>query len=204
MEKDISTEEKIKETARKIFIEKGFGSTRTREIAEAAGINSALLNYYFRSKEKLFEIIMMESVQEMFAFIFETIQNTSTSLSQKIDSIINHYIDIFLRNPNLPLFVLNEIQSNPERFMQRSAISHDSLISSPFYLELKEHLDKKNIDIIPLHFFVNMISMSILPVIAKPIVGYLHKMDEEQYIAFIEERRRYIPMWIKSIIKLDE
>lgn len=71
MEKDISTEEKIKEAARKIFMEKGFGSTRTREIAEAAGINSALLNYYFRSKEKLFEIIMMESVQEMFAFIEE-------------------------------------------------------------------------------------------------------------------------------------
>jgi AcrR family transcriptional regulator len=204
MEKDISTEERIKEAARKIFLEKGFGATRTREIAEAAGINSALLNYYFRSKEKLFEIIMMESVQEMFAFIFEIVQSKTITLSQKIDKIISHYIDIFLRNPNLPLFVLNEIQSNPERFMQRSTIPHDALMISPFYLELKEHLDKKNIDIIPLHFFVNMISMSIMPVIAKPIVGYLHKMNEEQYIDFIEERRKFIPMWVKSTLKLDE
>lgn len=204
MEKDTSTEKRIKEAARKIFLEKGYGSARTREIAEAAGINSALLNYYFRSKEKLFELIMMESVQEMFAFIFEIVQNKTTSLSQKIDGIVNNYIDIFLRNPNLPLFVLNEIQSDSDRFLKRTTIPHDVLLSSTFFIDLKKHLEKKHLDIMPLHIFVNIIAMSIMPVIARPIVGYLHNMDENSHTAFIEERRRLVPMWVKEMIKLDE
>lgn len=204
MEEITNTEKKIKEAARKLFLEKGYGSTRTREIAEAAGINSAMLNYYFRSKEKLFDIIMMESVKEMFSFILEIANDKTTTLSQKIDQIINNYIDIFLRNPNLPLFVLNEIQSDSERFLRRTTIPHNVLLDSPLFLDIKNHLKKKNLNMIPLHIFVNMISMSILPVIAQPIVGYLHSMDDKQYITFIEERRVLIPKWIKEMIKLDE
>ena len=62
-EKEISTEEKILEAASKVFTEKGFAGTRTRDIAEHAGINLALLNYYFRSKEKLFEQVMKAKCQ---------------------------------------------------------------------------------------------------------------------------------------------
>ena len=64
--KDISTEERIKAAARKVFHQKGFAGTRTRDIAEEAGINHAMLNYYFRSKEKLFEMVMMETMAQFF------------------------------------------------------------------------------------------------------------------------------------------
>ncbi len=66
---DSSTEEKIKEAARVVFMKKGFAATRTRDIAEEAGINLALLNYYFRSKEKLFELVMFEKFQKFFGII---------------------------------------------------------------------------------------------------------------------------------------
>jgi len=204
MEKDRTTEERIKEAARKIFLEKGYGSARTREIAEAAGINSALLNYYFRSKEKLFEIIMLESVKEMFSFIFELAQDKTTTLSYKIEAIVNNYIDLFVDNPNLPLFVLNEIQADSEKFMKKTTIPHDVLLASPFFTDLQKHLEKQNINILPLHVFVNIIAMSIMPVIAKPLVRYLHNMDEQHYSTFLEERRKLIPMWIKKTIQLDE
>src|SRR3990170_3876838 len=91
---DPSTEEKIKEAARIIFTQKGFAATRTRDIAEAAGLNLALLNYYFRSKEKLFDIIMMESLQYFMKGIGEIVTNEESSLEDKVSGIVSHYIDM--------------------------------------------------------------------------------------------------------------
>ena len=65
-ETNLSTEEKFKEAARVVFTRKGYAATKTRDIAEEAGLNLALLNYYFRSKEKLFEIIMLEKITQLF------------------------------------------------------------------------------------------------------------------------------------------
>ena len=73
MIEDSSTEEKIKAAARKVFTRKGFAATRTRDISEEAGINLALLNYYFRSKEKLFDLVMMENMQHFLIGMKEVI-----------------------------------------------------------------------------------------------------------------------------------
>ena len=84
LETDPSTEEKIKNAARIVFHKKGFAATRTRDIVEEAGINLALLNYYFRSKEKLFDIIMFESMQHFFKAISEVFNDDKTTLENKI------------------------------------------------------------------------------------------------------------------------
>ena len=78
-EKEISTEEKILEAASEVFTEKGFSGTRTRDIAEKAGINLALLNYYFRSKEKLFEQVMKAKILIFFGQILPIITNEKTT-----------------------------------------------------------------------------------------------------------------------------
>src|SRR6478736_8171749 len=105
-QKPASTEEKIKVAARKVFLRKGFSATRTRDIAEEAGLNLALLNYYFRSKEKLFEIIMMEKLQQLFGIIIPLANDPSTSLDEKLKTIAGEYIDMLSANENLPLFIL--------------------------------------------------------------------------------------------------
>src|SRR5215203_1539650 len=94
LEADLSTEEKIKDAARKVFTQKGYSATRTRDIAEEAGINLALLNYYFRSKEKLFEQVMMERMQQLFGTLLPYIIDAQTSLDDKLDLIVTHYIDL--------------------------------------------------------------------------------------------------------------
>src|ERR1044071_9731716 len=104
---EASTEEKIKAAARKVFMQKGYGASRTRDIAEAAGINLALLNYYFRSKEKLFHEIMLERVQKLFGTIAPILMDDSTSLEKKIQLMAPKYIDLLTENPDLPMFVLN-------------------------------------------------------------------------------------------------
>ena len=115
---DLSTEEKIKEAARKVFTQKGYAATRTRDIAEAAGINLALLNYYFRSKQKLFELVMAEKLQKYFGVLAPVLNDGSTSLETKVESIASKYIDLIIENPELPLFVLSEVRNNPEHFIK--------------------------------------------------------------------------------------
>jgi AcrR family transcriptional regulator len=112
---DNSTEEKIKEAAAKVFTQKGFAATRTRDIAEEAGINLALLNYYFRSKEKLFDLVMMESLQKFLLGVREILNDVNSSLTEKISQLASHYIDLLKVNTDLPLFILSEIRANPAR-----------------------------------------------------------------------------------------
>ena len=204
MEKESVTEEKIKEAARKVFMEKGYGQARTRDIAEEAGINLALLNYYFRSKEKLFDIIMEESLHEMFHLVTSIVDDKETSLEQKIELIINRYMDSLLENPHLPLFVLSEIQANPKKLLERVGIPDNLIMQSYFYKQIEEQLEKNGMGNMPaLHFFINMLSMSIFPVVAKPLLMALHgSITNEGYMTFINERRKLIPQWTKAMLKM--
>lgn len=204
MNKDQTTENKIKEAARKIFLEKGYGLTRTRDIAEAAGINTALLNYYFRSKEKLFNIIMNESIRELFSNLFEIIHNEGTSLSFKIDAIVNCYADVLSSSPNLPLFVLSELQSQPELFFKQVGTPKNLLLKSCFFTQLEALIKKNKLKIKPLDIFINTIAMVIVPLIARPIMIHMHSMNNDVFNSFINERRKSVPVWIKEMIKLND
>src|SRR5579863_8490992 len=104
--KESSTEDRIKEAARKLFTQKGFAAIRTRDIAEEAGINLALLNYYFRSKQKLFDLVMMENFQEFIKGITVNFTDESLTFDQRIDKVVTAYIDMLTRVPDLPLFIL--------------------------------------------------------------------------------------------------
>lgn len=204
MKTDETTEIRIKETARKLFQEKGFDAVRTREIAEAAGINSALLHYYFRSKERLFHLIMVESINEMFSFLRQLIQDESTSLSEKIDLIVDGYIEVIRTNPNLALFVLNELHVDSGKLIKESSIEKNMLVESVLFQQIKEQFDKKSIKISPLHIMLNTISLSVMPVIARPLIGYLYDEEVKDVANFLEERRKLIPAWIKGMLQLDE
>lgn len=204
MEKDITTEEKIKEVARRLFHQKGFGMTRTRDIAEEAGINIALLNYYFRSKERLFEIIMSESFHKLIQFLTEIINNQKLSLSEILDKVVNKYIDLLTENPHLPLFVLSQMQANPEKFIEKSGFPKDMIKNSRLFALLKEQLEKSGMaDINPIHIILNVVSITIFPFVGKPMLQSVFGMDNEDYSLFIEERRKLIPAEIKLFLKLD-
>lgn len=193
---DVSAEEKLKEAARKIFTQKGFAATRTRDIADEAGLNLALLNYYFRSKEKLFEIIMIEKLQQLFGIIIPLANDPSTSLDDKLKAIASEYIDMLSANDNLPLFILNEIRSNPERFvskMQIEKIFSDSV--------MVKQIKEKRPDINPLHFVINILGMVVFPFIAKPILITSGQADNKAFGVLINERKKLIPLWVKAIMK---
>jgi len=193
--KDASTEEKIKEAARTVFTKKGYAATRTRDIAEEAGINLALLNYYFRSKEKLFELVMAEKVAKLFGVIAPIVNNNETSIEEKVTLIVDAYITMLGQNPGLPLFVLSEIRNNPEHFGNR--IQAGKLLTESVFV--KQLIERKP-DINPLHFVINILSMSIFPFIAKPVFESAGVMTATQMNDFAEERRTLIVQWFKAMI----
>jgi AcrR family transcriptional regulator len=194
-ENNLSTEEKFKEAARIVFTKKGYAATKTRDIAEQAGLNLALLNYYFRSKEKLFEIIMLEKVQELFAAIAPVLHNTNTTLDEKIDQIAENYITLLLKNPGLPLFVLSEINRNPERFAK--TVQVENLIMQSHFVQ---QLLQKNTDINPVQFVISYLGMLIFPFVAKPVLQASHIVTEEIFTKMMEERKSLTAKWMKMII----
>ncbi|HEV3223205.1 MAG TPA: helix-turn-helix domain-containing protein [Puia sp.] len=194
---DISTEEKIKDAARKVFTRKGYSATRTRDIAEEAGLNLALLNYYFRSKQKLFEIVMFEKMQKFFGILLPILFDISTSLETKVESISASYIDLILANPDLPFFILSEIRNDPGVFM-KIIQKKDFLKNSVFIRQIKE----KKPEINPLHFLISLLGMCVFPFVMKPVLKKMTGMEETAFKQMMLERKSLIPVWVKAMLKV--
>lgn len=198
--KDISTEERIKVAARKVFHQKGFAGTRTRDIAEEAGINHAMLNYYFRSKEKLFEMVMMETMAQFFKGVNLMLNDESTSLDEKIDLIVSNYVDLLLKEPELPTFILNEVRPNPQAFVEQNpikeALTHSVLTRQYAEAVARGEITEPNL----MQAILNVIGLVIFPFIAKPILTSIINIPEEQYKALMLQRKTLIPQWIKVIL----
>ena len=192
---ELSTEDKILLAASKVFTEKGFSGTRTRDIAEEAGINLALLNYYFRTKEKLFEQVMKVKILLLFGQIIPIVTNEKTSLEEKIDLASVKYFEILSKNPNLPLFVLSEIQKKTSDI--KSILPFDKVLKNSF---LMKQIQEKNSEINPFHFLINFISMTAFPFLGKPILQTFELMNDSEFQKFVEERKKFVPIWIKMML----
>jgi len=197
---DDTTEEKIKKAARIVFHKKGFAAARTRDIAEESGINLALLNYYFRSKERLFVIVMIETLSEFFSSVALIINNSDTSFEEKIEQFAAGYIDLILREPDIPLFIMSEIRNNPEQLLQKVDI-RNTVFNSVFARQFSEAVQLGKIkDQNFIHFMMNFIGLIVFPFIGKPLLKAISGLTEEQFNALIEERKKLIPVWIKAMM----
>ena len=192
----VSTEDKIKEAARKVFMRKGFSATRTRDIAEEAGINLALLNYYFRSKQKLFDEVMKEKIQTLLKTIIPVLQDTSTTLEEKVNQIVVNYIAVLSKNNDLPIFVLNELRKDNISFITNLPVGK-IILQTSFILQLKER--RKDVD--PVQFLISLMGLIIFPFVAKPILTQSGMISEKKFQALIQERETLIPIWMSAILK---
>ena len=196
IEADTSTEEKIKEAARKVFMQKGYAATRTRDIAEESGINLALLNYYFRSKEKLFNQVMMEKIQQLFGVLLPVLNDPSTKLETKIELIVSNYIDMLSENPDLPLFVLSEMKGYSEQV--RKVLPVEKITQN---ISFMQQLHKKRPGINPIHFLMNILGMTIFPFVAKPAFSLIGLTNKNELETILNERKKLIPVWVNAMLK---
>jgi len=195
----ISTEEKIKEAARRLFTQKGYAAVKTRDIAEEAGINLALLNYYFRSKEKLFNMIMAESLQQFILGIASILKDETVAREERMEKIVSYYIDMLTQYPDLPLFILSEMKRQP----QQLASKFDPVIGSARANILKEVQneikDGKIANLHIVHFIANFIGLTVFPFVASPMLQRVAQVNDKQFKELMQERKKLIPLWIKTI-----
>ena len=195
-----TAQQKILIAAKKVFLQKGMAGARMQDIADEAGINKALLHYYFRNKEKLFETIFKEASGQFFPKIAHIIES-DISLFEKIESFCMEYIEMMQQNAYLPLFVLNEITKEPKRVREKLLKNRD-LPFSKFVEQIEKEIKKRKIkSVSPSHLLLNMISLCIFPFIAKPMWMPASGMDETQFRLFMEQRKTEVPKFIIESIK---
>ena len=187
-----TTEEKIIEAAHKVFAQKGYAAARNRDIAEEAGLNTALVNYYFRSKQNLFEIVMQNNLTTFFSVMPPILNNTNTTLFEKIEELVDKYINLLLENPDLPLFVFNEIKVGAEEFKVKLNI--DSLVRDSLFMqqydEISENKDSTQ-------FFISLLGMILFPFVSRPIFY----TNETEFKNQMNERKQHILKWTASLLK---
>ena len=185
------TEAKILESAEKVFQEKGFSGARMQEIADRAGVNKSMVHYYFRSKDKLFESIFKNTIDQFMPRALELL-NSDAPLGERIADYITTIIDSTVHSPHLPLFILKEINRNPEAIVSDLLLERGIHIDA-FIKDLRKQIKgKKSRPNFQMHAFVNIISLTLYPFIAKPLLITLFHLSEEEYSHFIEERKKEI------------
>jgi AcrR family transcriptional regulator len=196
-----NAEEKIKTAARVVFHKKGFAATRTRDIAEEAGLNLALINYYFSSKKKLFQLIMIETLQGFYQNIDTVFNDATTTLEKKVQLVAEKYIDLLSEEPLVPIFIMSEIRSNDAGIIDKLPAA-GSILQSTFIKQYKDAVIKGKVtEPEPLHFLMNLAGLVIFPFVNSPIVKKLGKLNNKQFGKLMQERKRMIPIWIKAMLK---
>ncbi len=194
------TENRILKAARKIFIKNGLSGTRMQNIANEAKINKALLHYYFRSKEKLFDAVFKYA---FFKFVpkVEQVLNSNKSLFEKIELIADQYITALMKNQFIPMFVLHEINRNPNRLydlMQQVGLNPAILVE-----QIKKEIEKGNIiNISPVQLVINLLALCVFPVAGRPLLQRVFfGNNRKQYRQFLESRKKEVPQFVINSIK---
>ncbi len=194
-----NTEEKILEAAQTVFLKKGMDGSRMQEIANEAGINKALLHYYFRTKQKLFEAIFKKVFGHVFPDI-RTLIYSDTSIEEKLGVFINKYIDLLLKNPYLPSFILKEINRDPE--FLASVIKSHGINPSEVFDMLEKEMEAGNVrKMNPREILLNIIGLSVFPFAAKPLMQImLFDNDKKAYKEFLINRKETVKDFILNSI----
>lgn len=196
--RETSTEEKIKAAAKKLFTQRGYSEVKTRDIVKEAGINLSLLNYYFRSKEKLFEIVMQENRLHFMEGMEKILNDRSTDMNTKIEMFVSNFIDLLTLYPDMSLFMFNQMRKEPKKIAPKVR-----LLDTYFMKQIKEGMEKGIIKTIsPYQFIMNLFGLSIFPFIFCPMIKYAGGLSDKQFNALMQERKKMVPLWVRSMMKV--
>jgi AcrR family transcriptional regulator len=195
----MTTEEKIILAAEEVFIEQGFDGARMQSIADKAEINKAMLHYYFRSKEMLFEKIFEEKVKVLFPQIGEQMKD-KVSFIDKVCFFIEQYYIILNRYPFLPLFVISTMnKKGNQKFLKALPFNY---LKDFFFESFFSDLQAGKIRAIhPFQFAISMMSMCVFPFLAKPAIGELLSIDDAQFRELMAQRVEELKSYVRILLK---
>ncbi len=194
-----STKDKIVQAAQQIFIRKGMDGARMQEIADEAGINKALLHYYFHSKNQLFNEVFYGILGRLIPGLIAIFKG-DVPIMDKIEAVITEYDSFMAKNPYLPQFVIREINRDPDQLAR--FMSDQGLDLEPIEKMIGREIQNGTIRSISFpHLFANLIGMIVMPYIGRPLFQRkLFKNDPAKYDQFLSERREVITMFVKKAL----
>jgi AcrR family transcriptional regulator len=194
-----STEQKIFDAARDVFQSKGLEGARMQEIADKADINKSMLHYYYRSKEKLFEKVYELSIIKLMPQVANLL-NEEMPLDVKLRKFSAKYLELVKANPDIPLFVIHEMNKNPSRLKKFIAKEIGKRVQ-PFLDQIKEEREKGNtVNLPPEQIFVNIMGMLVFPFLARTVLQVILDMDEKAFSEFIAVREAFMPDYLVSMV----
>ncbi len=196
-----NNEQKILKAAKTVFQQKGMAGARMQEIADEAGINKALLHYYYRSKQLLFEAVFYQA----FSFIapkLSSVLNADLPLFEKVKQFTKGYISFTIAHPYLPIFIIRELNQNPE-FAKKLTRHNDFPNIDIFKNQVEESIIKGDIiSITAEQLFINIMALTVFPFIGAPILKGFTKLDDNAYQSLLIERKTTVADFIINAIKM--
>lgn len=186
-----NTEEAILIAAEKEFLDKGFSMTKMTEIARIAGVNHALLHYYYRTKEKLFMTVFEKKMQEL-TFSLLSVISQDLPLIDKIKAGIEAHFDCIAQNPQLPFFIINEFLTNPERVKTVRPVLQP--IIARIYANFEKDIQKAVSDgiirpVTPANLLYDVVTLNVCSFIVQPLASQVLGLSKEEYQVFINQRK---------------
>ena len=202
--KEKPTEELILDAAMKVFTRKGFAAARMEEIAKEAGINRALLHYYHRDKQTMFNRIFESRFKEFFKGLFVIFESDNISLFEKIKRMVDHEISTLIKHPDLARFIITEIAQSPDLLLE---YGKKLGINPRMFIEAFEKQVVKEVSegvIKPIEgkqLLINIMSLCIYPFVARPIIQTMMSVDETNFYHMAEQRKKEVSEFIINAIK---
>ena len=205
---DRDTEQRILDAAHSVFVRHGTAGARMQEIAEEAGVNKALVHYYFRSKNRLAEAVFTRVARGLFVRVAAVLSGDA-ELEHKVEQVIALYLDQLSRSPYAPAYVLSELNQHPERSRQLiDAIRQirDEAIGPDLLANLAAQIDRRARagairPIPPAQFLVNLVSLCIFPFVARPLLCTVLQLDDRGFRKFIEQRKQTLPAFFLNALR---
>jgi len=191
MEKDTKTGCKILDAARRVFVAKGFNGCSSREIANEAGMNVALVNYHFKSKENLFDIVVSSVLQEFSLSIFEVFKS-EMSLINKTRTLIEKEYEFLSKHPDVPAFIIGELSKKDKTFFDCLQFT-DAFQEANILAQIKAAQDSgEMIKIDFVNIMLLVMSNCHFPFMAKPMIQTIHPIDDNHYQDYLKIHKQYV------------
>ena len=207
-ERDLDTESKILEAARRVFIRRGTTGARIQEIAAEAGVNQALVHYYFGSKAALAERVFFEAAGRLLQAM-SVVTDPNATLEQLVGRFVDAYIATVRQTPFIPGYILSETTQHPERLdalMQRAIGAAPGQLAAMASVRI-EALITANVaagtmrPITTRQLLVNVMSLVAFPFIARPVLAVVLSLNGSSFDDFLDERRRELPAFILNALR---
>jgi TetR/AcrR family transcriptional regulator len=201
-------EQRILDAAHRVFLRRGSAGARTQEIADEAGVNKALLHYYFRSKERLASAVFRRAAAKLMPPVIATL-GSADDLETKVQRVIEIELDVLLRHPYLPGYIISELTHNPDRGKQFLAALSEmplaELVSTVLAVlgrQIRARVRAGGMrPITPDQFILNLLSLCIFPFAARPMVQTVLQLDDAAFERLIARRKRELPTFFLQALR---